>query len=166
MAGPEMSLFYDVRPGHIRKVTGELAAIGPTRWLVVDCRKGQRCANTVVDPDSGAQRALTGLPLAPESTPGVIAPDGSTAAAVQTVGDRVTLRLVDLDSGAEQTIAVPLGPASPFGATLAWSPDSRWLFVVTAQGGLAAVDMRTHRVEGLGAPLPPLSQIAVQPVPS
>lgn len=166
LSTPEMPLFYDARPGHTRKFAGELAAVGPTRWLAVDCRERQRCANAVVDPVSGAQRTLPGLPLAPESTPGVIAPDGSTAAAVQTVAGRVTLRLIDLGSGAERTIDVPLGPASPFGSTLAWSPDSRWLFVVTARGVLAAVDVRTDRVEGLGAPLPPLSQIAVQNAPS
>ena len=76
------------------------------------------------------------------------------------------LRLVNLGSGAEQTVAVPSGLALPLGSTLAWSPDSRWLFVVTAGGGLAAVNARTHHVENLGVTLPPLSQIAIPTVPS
>jgi hypothetical protein len=45
---------------------------------------------------------------------------------------------------------------------LAWSPDSRWLFVITARGYLAAINARTQRVEGLGVTLPPVSQIAVR----
>jgi hypothetical protein len=166
LTGPEpMSVFYDAQPGHIRKIAGELTAVGPTRWLVADCRGPQNCANAVVDPVTGTQRTLPGPALVPGSTPGVIAPDGSMAAAVQPVGRHLALRVIDLGSGAEQTVAVPPGLALPFGSTLAWSPDSRWLFVVTAQGGLAAVDVRTHRVENLGVPLPPLSQIAVQSPP-
>jgi hypothetical protein len=48
---------------------------------------------------------------------------------------------------------------------LAWSPDSQWLFVITAHGGLAAVNARTQRVQGLGAQLPWLSQIAIRNAP-
>ena len=57
---------------------------------------------------------------------------------------------------------VPLGPDSLAPGKLAWSPDSRWLFVVTAHGGLAAVNAGTRSVEGLGVRLPWLSQIAVR----
>jgi hypothetical protein len=48
---------------------------------------------------------------------------------------------------------------------LAWSPDSRWLFIVTARGYLAAVNARTERVGGLGVSLPPVSQITVRNSP-
>ena len=167
LSGPETSsVFYDAQPGHVRTIDGELIAVGPTRWLVVDCPGGHHCANTVVDPASGSRHTLSGAALVPGSVPGVIAPDGLTAAAVQPAGRRLILRLVNLGSGAEQTVAVPSGLALPFGSTLAWSPDSRWLFVVTAGGGLAAVNARTHHVENLGVTLPPLSQIAIPTVPS
>ena len=46
--------------------------------------------------------------------------------------------------------------------TLAWSPDSRWLFIVAANGELAAVNARTRHVEGLGVELPPIGQIAIR----
>jgi hypothetical protein len=166
LSGLQTPVFYDARPGHIRRFAGELAAVGPTRWLVVDCRGGGHCANAVVDPASGTRRILPGPALVPGAVPGVIAPDGSAAAVVQPAGRRLTLSLIDLGSGARQTITVPPGLALPFGSTLAWSPDSRWLFVVTASGGLAAVDTSTHRVENLGVALPPLSQIAIQTAPS
>ena len=81
---------------------------------------------------------------------------------VRVSGDRVTLHLVNLVSGADQLIAVSLDEGSADDQTLAWSSDSRWLFVVAAQGKLAAVNARTRHVEGLGVELPPLSQIAVR----
>ena len=77
-------------------------------------------------------------------------------------GDRVTLHLLNLVSGADQQISVSLDQESAADQTLAWSPDSRWLFIVTAQGKLAAVDARTGHVEGLGVSLPPLGLIAVR----
>jgi hypothetical protein len=95
-------------------------------------------------------------------TPGVIAPDGSAAAIVAASGDRVTLQLLNLVSGSDQQIPVSLDAESATDQMLAWSPDSRWLFVVTAQGKLAVVDARTGHVESLGVSLPSLSLIAVR----
>jgi hypothetical protein len=160
-SGPGTGVIYDVRPGRVRRVTGTLAAAGPTRWLVADCRSDQHCAYVVVDSASGARRTLPGLVPEPASAPGVIAADGSTAAIIRSAGSHTTLHLINLASGADQTIAVPLDQGSAFGQTLAWSPDSQWLFVITAHGGLYAVSLSTHRVESLGVTLPPLSQITV-----
>ncbi len=117
-----------------------------------------------VDPATGAQHALPGpsAELLPAAGPGVIAPDGSAAAIAAASGDRVTLHLLNLVSGSDQQIPVSLDAESAADQRLAWSPDSRWLFVVTAQGKLAAVDARTGHVESLGVSLPPLSLIAVR----
>jgi len=158
---------YDVRPGGIQPIAGTVAAVtavGPTRWLVVDCQTGRRCSYVVVDPATGAQHTLPGpsAEFVSGETRGVIAPDGSAAAIAAASGDRVTLHLLNLVSGSDQQIPVSLDPESAADQTLAWSPDSRWLFVVTAQGKLAAVDARTGHVEGLGVSLPPLSLIAVR----
>jgi hypothetical protein len=150
----------DVRPGGFQPIAGMPAAVGPTRWLVVDCRAGDRCSNVVVDPATGARRTLPGSWAEPsQGARGVIAPDGSAAAIAAVSGDRATLHLLNLVSGSDQQIPVSLDAADQ---TLAWSPDSRWLFVVTAQGKLAAVDARTGHVEGLGVSLPRLSLIAVR----
>jgi hypothetical protein len=93
---------------------------------------------------------------------GVVAPDGSAAAVVQVIGGQLTLRLINLVSGADQRITVPMYQESLGPQALAWSPDSRWLFFITARGYLAAVNARTGGVEALGVTLPPVSQIAVR----
>jgi hypothetical protein len=153
---------YDIGPGGFHRVAGVLAAVGPTRWLIVDCHAGHRCSNVIMDLATGARHVLPGPSAAPApgEGPGVIAPDGSAAAIVRASGNRVSLHLVNLVSGSDQRVSVSLDQESAADQTLAWSPDSRWLFVVAARGELAAVDARTGHVEGLGAGLPPLSQIA------
>ena len=45
-------------------------------------------------------------------------------------------------------------------ASLVWSPDSRWLFTLAANGAIEAVDVRTGRRGGLGVALPPVSYLA------
>jgi hypothetical protein len=156
---------YDVRPGGFRRLAGSLAAVGPTRWLTVDCRSHHRCSYVVLDPAGGARRVLPGLAARPDGPLGVIAPDGSAAAVFRVAGGQLRLRLINLASGADQRIAVPMYQQSLGPQALAWSPDSRWLFIVTARGYLAAVNARTERVEGLGVTLPPVSMIAVRNSP-
>jgi len=155
---------YDATLGGVRRIAGMLAAVGPTRWLIVDCHAGHRCSNVVVDQAGGARRILAGPSAEPEpgQAPGVIAPDGSAAAVIQVSGDRVALHLLNLVSGADQQISASLDQESAGDQTLAWSPDSRWLFIVAAHGELAAVNARTQRVEGLGVKLPRIGQIAVR----
>jgi hypothetical protein len=160
-AGANAGAVYDVRPSGFRRIAGSVSAAGPTRWLTVDCNH-HRCSNVVVDPASGERRRLPGQPARSAGAPGVIAPDGSAAAVIGISGRQVTLHLIDLASGTSVRIPVTLDQGSIDGQTLAWSPDSRWLFVVTARGRLAAVGARTHRVEGLGVALPPVSQIAIR----
>jgi hypothetical protein len=157
---------YDVWPGGSRHFGGMLAAAGPTRWLTVNCYRPHRCADVVTDPATGTQQELGGPAVASVSaaSPGVIAPDGATAAIFRvTPSGRVTLHLLSLATGTDQQIAVRLSQTAGGAGTLAWSPDSRWLFVVTAHGRLAAVNPRTLQTEGLGVRLPWLSQIATRP---
>jgi hypothetical protein len=155
---------YDVRPGGFHRIAGILAAVGPTQWLTVDCPAGPHCVNVVVNQAGGAPRILPGPSAEPEpgAPPGVIAPDGATAALIRVSGNQVTLHLLNLLSGADQQIFVSLDQGSAADQTLAWSPDSRWLFIVAANGELAAVNARTRHAEGLGVELPPIGQIAVR----
>jgi hypothetical protein len=155
---------YDVRPGGFTRIGGALAAVGPTRWLIVDCHAGHRCSNVVVNLADEARRVLPGPAAAPEpgAAPGVIAPDGSTAALVRVTGNRMSLHLLSLASGADHRVSVSLDERSATEQTLAWSPDSRWLFILAAHGTLVAVDARTGHVQGLGVELPPLDQIAAR----
>ena len=50
----------------------------------------------------------------------------------------------------------------PYDGALAWSPDSRWLFVASADGRLFPVEAATGQVHDLGVPLPPIEQLAVR----
>ena len=49
---------------------------------------------------------------------------------------------------------------------MAWSPDSRWLFVVTDTGAVRAVNAGTGQLASLGVRLPFISQIAVRAAPA
>lgn len=174
LASSETGVMYDVSPRGVRRFTGTPAAVGPTRWLIVDCRgagqrsagqagSGQsRCADVVINLETGARRTLPGPPPDTAGISGVIAPDGLVAAVFRGGGSPLTLHLLNLASGADQRLGVRLAQGTPGPQTVAWSPDSRWLFVVAADGTLAAVSARTGQVQGIGVALPPVSQIAVR----
>jgi hypothetical protein len=150
-----------------------LVAVGPTRSLGISCRR-QRCQDVVIDTATGTRRFLPGpsLPLVTWPTPwqsGVVSASGSTAAVlVPSRAGGVALDLVSLDSGAITPMPIPMPipiTASAAGQALAWSPDSRWLFVVAAGGRLVAIDARSRQVHGLTVPLPALRQIAIRAAP-
>jgi hypothetical protein len=160
---------FDAGPGSLRPVGALLVAIGPKRWLGLACQHG-RCRNVVIDVATGARRTLAGPPVSIVTwpwpwQPGVVSPDGTTAAVIEAGGrGHVFLNLVDLASGVATTIDLPMTQTSS-SQMLAWSPDSRWLIVVDAGGQLLAVNRLSHRVESLGVPLPEVTQIAVRPPP-
>ncbi|HEY2313742.1 MAG TPA: hypothetical protein VGH96_09020 [Streptosporangiaceae bacterium] len=162
----DSGVLYDTGPGLLRQVGMLLAAVGPRSWLGLDCAR-TGCRNVVVNAATDARRTLPGAALNVvtwpwPAQPGVIAPDGSFAAVrVAPRAMDVALDLVNLRTGAVTTIPVAVDPASS-SRTLAWSPDSRWLFVITANGGLVAVSPRDGSVHSLGIPLPGLSQIAMR----
>jgi hypothetical protein len=168
---------YDAGPGWDRPVPGTVVAVGPASWLVIAChRLNLRCHNEVVDIADGARRALPGPALGylydfawPPT--GVIAPDDTAAAVVESGrGGGLTVHLINLQTGADRSLNIIAGMSGsnlPFGADLndqsmVWSPDSRWLFVVAADGELIAVDTRTGRAELLYTKLPAVSQVAIR----
>ena len=153
---------YDAGPGMLRPVGAQLVAVGPTVWLGMSCGNSP-CRDVVISATTGASRALPGPPISPtpwSSTLGAVAPDGSTAAVFVPSGDGSILELVSLVTGKQTRVAAPVTGASS--TQLAWSPDSRWLFVVTASGHLDVVNPRTGRAQELGLGLSGLSQIATR----
>ncbi|MBO0832542.1 MAG: hypothetical protein J2P29_11300, partial [Actinobacteria bacterium] len=158
---------YDVGPRLLRPVGGVPVAVGPTNWLAVKCAGGA-CHDLVIDPVTGASRALPGQPVT--ETPwtyslGVVAPSGAIAAVVVPgIRDGTgTLELINLATGTKTRVDVPVG--DPADRQLAWSPDGQWLFAVTSRGTLAAISMRTGRVQNLRLGMSGLSQIAIRPAP-
>ncbi len=156
----------DAGPHWLRPVGILLTAVGPSRWLGMTCVAGN-CRNVVLNPVTGSQRKLPGPPVRLRTWPwpafpGSVAPDGLTAAVVVSSGSQqVALEQINLVSGATRRIAVPVNENAS-GQTMAWSPDSKWLFVLSASGTLLAVNARTGKVRSLGIPLPHLSQLAIR----
>jgi hypothetical protein len=90
-----------------------------------------------------------------------VSPDGRFAALIgYSRHGRAFLRLLDLATRAGLPVSLPLSLTGP--GSIAWSPDSRWLFAVNPAGRLFAVDPETPRVQGLGVSLPPLSELAIR----
>ncbi len=158
---------YDATPGTLRRVGAILAAVGPRSWLGISCHSS-RCRNIVINPVTGSRRILPGPPMHLLAwpwpfEPGAVAPNGSAAAVVVAGGDdSVALDLINLTSGAVSRIPVPVNQNSS-SQTMAWSPDSQWLFVLSAHGKLVAVNARSHRVQSLGVSLPRFTQLAISP---
>jgi hypothetical protein len=160
---------YAARPEGLRRVTGgRLLAVGPTRWLTLECDELFRCSFVVVDRATGATRVLgSGAALpgpVPSPLPGPISPDGVFAALAENDRAGGSVHLVDLASGADRRLDVPvdLGYAN---TAMVWSPDSRWLFVVGNTGTVVPVEAAAGQAYDLGAPLPPVTQLAVRPAP-
>jgi hypothetical protein len=167
---------YDTGPGWDRPVPGAVLAVGHASWLVVTCHPPYRhCRNDVVNIASGARRVLpgpaAGFPFEYSwPAPGVIAPDGSTAAVPESGRNGLTVHLVNLRSGVNRDLKIVIGvPGSDLplatdlnDQSMVWSPDSHWLFVVAAGGKLVAVDASTGRAERLAATLPAVAQLAIR----
>lgn len=169
---------YDVGPGWHRTVPGMVVAVGAGTWLVDSCETHYRhCRYQVIDARTGSRRAVPGSaavgPAFSFSWPpiGVISPDGRTAAIIETGHfGQLTAQLIDLRTGASTDLNVELGspgsnaPGSgPNDESMAWSPDSRWLFLAASGGTLVAVSARTGRTHSLGVRLPAVYQVAIRP---
>ena len=159
---------YDAGPGRDSPVPGMVVAVGPADWLLVTCdAQHNDCRNEVIGTADGSRRVLPGEPA---TTPyffswppaGVIAPDGSTAALAENgYYGQITVYLINLRTGTTDDLGIPLG-ANANGQSMAWSPDSRWLFVAEADGKLVAVSARTGNVQSLGVKIPPVDQVAIR----
>jgi WD40 repeat protein len=161
---PGIGGLYDASPKGLRRIsTGSLLAVGPTGWLVVECDDRHRCEPVLINRQDGARRVVESA-VPPTGSSGVISPDGATAA-IMTPGPNGTvgLYLVDLASGRQRVLELSVNQVA-FDGAVAFSPDSKWLFAVTADGSVAVVNSRTGSIGSLGTPLPPLSQLVIRPV--
>lgn len=157
---------YDAGPHWLHTIGILPSAVGPRAWLGETCTTAG-CRDVVVDPLTGRHRVLPGVP--PHlltwpwpAYPGSVAPDGSVAALVAgNSRGQVSLVEINLVTGAVRRLRVPV-TQSTSSATMAWSPDSAWLFVVSTRGKLLAVAARTGQVRTLGLSLPAVSQLGMR----
>lgn len=152
---------------------GELVATDGERIAWIDCESGVRCLvmlGTVDDPDQ------TRIPLDPEDVPagyfglptGAYSPDGRWLAfplyRVNASGtlERPRITVVDTATGAEV-----FGVQGPYiqaysALPLAWSPNSRWLFVAS-RDGMTTWDAGTQESATLDVDIEPPRGLAVLP---
>jgi hypothetical protein len=155
---------YDESPGWRRFVTsGAVAAVGPARWLAVECSQGH-CRYLVINLASRSRYLLLAgqAPAWRSVAPfaGAVSPGGQFAELVVYGRDgKPSLRLLDLVSCAV-LLNVPVNPDTLGNAV--WSPDGRWLFAVGPDGRLLAINPVTQAVQGIGVSLPPLRALAVR----
>jgi WD40 repeat protein len=153
---------YDSRPDGLHRIsTGALLAVGPTGWLVLECNEQHHCHPVLVGRVDGSRRVVT-APIDRVGR-GVLSPDGSTAAMLtQDPDGTYRMYLVDLATGKRRVLEIPTDPTNDDGG-FTFSPDGRWLFVLTSDRRLVVVNSRTTAVGSLGVPLPDLIQLAVRP---
>jgi hypothetical protein len=159
---PGIGGLYNARPDGLRRIsTGSLVAVGPTGWLVVECDDRHLCQPVLIGRSDGSRRVVNAA-IEGRDQRGVISPDGRTAAMLTSApSGGIGLQLLDLATGRRQVLNVSVNQS--YTGAITFSPDSNWLFAVTADGALAVIDRKTGAVSDLGVPLPALSQLAVRP---
>ena len=130
---------YDAQPGGLDRITtGAVVAVGPTRWLTVECDH-QRCENVAVDRASRVRHILSGRVHDMTTPAGVVSPDGSTAAVMErNPGEHATLHLLYLQAGSEHRLPVSIDEGAFNSQTMAWAPDGRRLFVAGRSGSCSS----------------------------
>ena len=154
---------YRATPGGLTRVTsGQLLAAGPTHWLVRECDATYKCQTLAVDRATGNRQPVAMVPGRLYGSLGLISPDGALAAVLEEdrTGARPTVHLIDLHTGTDRLPNRPLRPTGD--GAMAWSPDSRWLFVANEDGRIWPLQAATAKVVELGAALPPVNQIAIR----
>jgi len=153
---------YAATPAGLRRITtGALLAVGPDRWVTLECDATHRCRPYVVDRATGARRAVPAA-LAADVPRGVVAPDGRTAAMFRLRRDGTPVPyLLDLVSGASRALGVSVD--QPGEDCVVWSPDSRWLFTTASTGMITAVDPATAVATEVGVALTTPTQLALRP---
>lgn len=155
------------RPPKGEREHGRRAQPGPSESqmrLTTQCDARHRCHGVVIDRRSG-DRYDVDLALRNVS-PWLAAtsPDGQYLAVVYAAAHHpLALHVLDLQLGHDQLTTVKVDQTLHEGS-LAWSPDSDYLFVAGVEGRLWVIKPATGAVSEFPARLPPVRQLAARPV--
>ena len=161
---------FDVRPDGAHRLPADLAsstvlASGSDRLLVATCapRSPRACPAKLLRLPDGHRLASPGRLTATAAQPaGVISPDGRTALVYQaTAAGLPEVRLLDLATGRFRGAAIAVDPDVQPGA-LAYAPDGRWAFAVSAGGRLTAINVATGLAQPIQVNLPHLYQVTAR----
>jgi hypothetical protein len=154
---------YDARPDGLHRITtGRVLATGPTGYLTEECDNRHTCTTDLIERHGDSHRVPG--PPPDQFSSGVLSPDGTRAALVTqapTDTDTVAVHLIDLGSGTDHTTPVTLSARQQPAGAMAWSPDSRWLFVADATGHILTLDRSGHP-HPLDTQLPAIDQLAIR----
>ena len=155
---------YAAGPEGLRRVSpGALLAVGPGGWIVAECNDAHRCRSELIDRTTGTRRDV-GPPLTVGPMPGLISPDGRTAALyrIEDTG-HIELDILDVISGEVRAADVEVEQDLTVGM-MAWSPDGR-LFAIAEGGAIRVIDRDSGRSGPMGPPLPAVRQLAIRTLP-
>lgn len=158
---------YNLRPDGMHRITsGTLLAVGPSRWLTLECDESYRCESVVIDRATDARRTLKTSLDSYEQNAGAISPDGRIAALLRPNGlGSSNVHLLDLVTGADRLTGVTIGSDQTLGGrTFVWSPDSRWLFVTNGAGRVLAIN-RAGSTIALDVHVGAVGQLALRTTP-
>lgn len=152
----------DATPSGTHRLTaGTVLAVGAGYYLTLECAR-PGCKASLVRADGSVVRSFAfstaGLDTAAET--GIISPDGEYAA-IPTAAGSVGIVNLTQTGGTIARISVTL-PKSYGYRSLAWTDDSSWLFIASADQRIYAVNPRTGLVNALSSTLPPVTQIGIR----
>ncbi len=150
-----------------RVSTGQVIATGPRALVLYECDDEAHCGPVAWNRVSKTRRRLpAGAVAVGPGSIGVTSPDGTKAAIATSSNsnaeDAWPVTLFDLRTGQSRTVHVQVS-SGVGGAAMAWSPDSRWLFVAGREGKLRAVDSDSGKVWAVDVPNMYAEQVAVRP---
>ncbi|MEO5841734.1 MAG: hypothetical protein ABIQ73_16660 [Acidimicrobiales bacterium] len=137
------SLFdLNTRQREFLTTTRVFAAAGPN--LLGRTCGDRSCTFTVIDIETGRERAFLSDVLLDEASTATVSPDGDLLAISRTSAFGRRAEIVRVSSGATQWQSPDIVVSS---TAWSWSPDSRWLFVETSAEVVSVVDMRAPWVQ-------------------
>ncbi len=152
---------YRISPaGRLQVSNAIVLAVGGGGLLTLERDTRDRW-RTMLRPPAGPARVVP-VPIGPQLPHGVLSPDGRTVALyVVNAPTSIGLALVDLPSGALRILDLDVTGVAGDGCVV-WTPDSRRLFCVDADGQVRLVDAVALHGSMPALGLPALRQLAVR----